>query len=91
MDRLLDTITGLSAPGSWLGLTMTTREAPSFDDTRLRALWRSRAPDDPVGWLASRGWAADLTGLREVLRAHGRPLPDQAGSGRRTGPGPRRC
>ena len=27
VDRLLDTITGLSAPGSWLGLTMTTREA----------------------------------------------------------------
>ena len=89
VDRLLDTITALSAPGSWLGLTMTTREARSFDDTRLRALRRSQAPADPAGWLASRGWAADLTGLRQVLRAHGRPLPDPAGSGPQDGAQPK--
>jgi methyltransferase (TIGR00027 family) len=77
VDRLLDTITGLSAPGSWLGLTMTTREAGSFDGTRLKALRRSQAPDDPVGWLGARGWAAEITGLRDVLHVHGRPLPDQ--------------
>ncbi len=51
VDRLLATITGLSAPGSWLGLTMTTREAGSFDGTRLKTLRQSRAPDDPA-WLA---------------------------------------
>jgi methyltransferase (TIGR00027 family) len=78
VDRLLDTITGLSAPGSWLGLTMTTREAGSFDGTRLKALRQSQAPDDPAGWLGARGWAAEITGLREVLRAHGRPLPEPA-------------
>jgi hypothetical protein len=78
VDRLLDTITSLSAPGSWLGLTMTTREASSFDGTRLRALRQSRAPDDPVGWLGAQGWTAEITGLRQVLRAHGRPLPEQA-------------
>ena len=55
MDRLLDTITGLSAPGSWLGLTMTTREAGSFDGTRLGTLRRSQAPDDPAGWLRRPG------------------------------------
>ena len=77
VDRLLDTITGLSVPGSRLGLTMTTREAGSFDGTRLGTLRRSRAPDDPAGWLGARGWAAEITGLREVLRAHGRPLPEQ--------------
>ena len=77
VDRLLDTITSLSAPGSWLGLTMTTREASSFEGTRLKALRQSQAPDDPAGWLGARGWAADLTDLREVLRAHGRPLPEQ--------------
>ena len=104
VDRLLDTITSLSAPGSWLGLTMTTREAASFDGARLRALRQSRAPDDPVGWLGARGWAAEITGLREVLRAHGRPLPEQTraeqtraeqagltGPARRTGPGRGRC
>ena len=70
-------ITGLSVPGSWLGLTMTTREAGSFDGTRLGTLRRSQAPDDPAGWLGGRGWAAEITGPREVLRAHGRPLPEQ--------------
>ena len=77
VDGLLDTITSLSAPGSWLGLTMTTREADQLADTRLATLRQSRAPDDPVGWLAGLGWAADLTDLREVLRAHGRPLPER--------------
>ena len=99
VDRLLDTITGLSAPGSWLGLTMTTRDAGSFDGTRLRALRQSRAPEDPVGWLGARGWAAEITGPREVLRAHGRPRPEPAEPepaqadrpARRAGPGPGRC
>ena len=77
VDRLLDTITSLSAPGSWLGLTMTTQEARTFEGTRLRALRMSQAPDDPAGWLGARGWAAEITGLREVLRAHGRPWPEQ--------------
>ena len=81
VDRLLDTITSLSAPGSWLGLTMTTRDAASFESARLRALGQSRAPDDPAGWLGARGWAAEITDLREVLRAHGRPLPERAGPG----------
>ena len=98
VDGLLATITSLSAPGSWLGLTMTTREADELADTRLAALRQSRAPGDPVGWLAGLGWAADVTDLREVLRAHGRPLPESglnvrgsAGAAPETAPGPRRC
>jgi methyltransferase (TIGR00027 family) len=75
VDRLLASVTGLSAPGSWLGLTMTTRGADEFADTRLAALRQSRAPDDPIGWLAGLGWAADVSDLRQVLREHGRPLP----------------
>ena len=81
VDRLLATVTGLSAPGSWLGLTMTTRDADELADTRLATLRQSRAPDDPVGWLAGHGWAADVSDLREVLRAHGRPLPERPGAG----------
>jgi len=87
VDRLLASVTRLSAPGSWLGLTMTTREADGLADTRLATLRQSRAPDDPVGWLAGLGWAADVSDLREVLRAHGRPLPERPGPER---PGPER-
>ena len=79
VDRLLASVTGLSAPGSWLGLTMTTRNADEFTDTRLAALRQSRAPDDPIGWLAGLGWAADVSDLRQVLREHGRPLPERPG------------
>ena len=86
VDRLLATVTGLSAPGSWLGLTMTTRDADELADTRLGALRQSRAPDDPVGWLARLGWAADVSDLRQVLREHGRPLPERSGP-ERSGPG----
>ncbi len=77
-NRLLTGVTGLSAPGSRLGLTLTTRDAGQFADTRLATLSQSRAPADPAGWLAGHGWAADVSDLREVLRAHGRPLPEQA-------------
>jgi methyltransferase (TIGR00027 family) len=79
VDRLLASVTRLSAAGSWLGLTMTTREADGLADTGLATLRQSRAPDDPVGWLAGLGWAADVSDLREVLRAHGRPLPERPG------------
>ena len=61
---------------------MTTRGAAAFDGTRLRALRQSQAPDDPAGWLAGRGWAAEITGPREVLRAHGRPVPEHERPGR---------
>jgi hypothetical protein len=40
------------------------------------------APDDPVGWLAGHGWAAELAGAREVLQAHGRPVPAARDDGR---------
>ncbi len=79
VDRLMDAVTGLSAPRSWLGLTMTTR-VPGEE-----ALRRSRAPADPAGWLAGLGWAAEVSDLRQVLRAHGRPLPERPGPER---PGP---
>ncbi len=78
VERLLDTITGLSAPGSWLGLTLANRDPGELADTQLGMLRQSRAPDDPAGWLAGHGWAADVAGLREVLRAHGRPLRERA-------------
>jgi methyltransferase (TIGR00027 family) len=74
VDELLDRVTSLSAPGSRLGLTFRSR-APADQSSPAVALRRSAAPDDPVGWLAGHGWAAQLTGAREVLRAHGRAVP----------------
>jgi len=87
VDRLLDGLTSLSAPGSRLGLTFRNRER---DDrgAPAPALRRSAAPDDPVGWLAGHGWAAELASGREVLRAHGRPVPAARPDGR-GGPRPR--
>ena len=53
VDRLLDTITGLSAPGSWLGLTMTTREAGSFDGHAAAGIAGGPGPRTTrPGWLA---------------------------------------
>ncbi len=97
VDRLLDRVTSLSAPGSRLGLTFRSR-APADQASPAVALRRSAAPDDPVGWLAGHGWAAQLTGAREVLQAHGRAVPaappgapDRAPAARaadQRGPGP---
>jgi methyltransferase (TIGR00027 family) len=81
VDRLLDEVTSLSAPGSRLGLTFRSRERGDRS-APAPALRRSAAPDDPVGWLAGHGWAAGLASAREVLRTHGRPMPARpAGQG----------
>ena len=81
VDRLLAGVTALSAPGSWLGLTMTTRDPAEPGVPRPGPARLSRAPADPARWLARQGWAADVSGLPEVLRAHGRPLPERARAG----------
>jgi methyltransferase (TIGR00027 family) len=87
VDQLLDRVTSLSAPASRLGLTFRNR-APAGHTSPAVALRRSAAPDDPAGWLAGHGWAAQVTGARAVLQAHGRavparPAPGQAGRERR--------
>ena len=81
VDRLLDEVTSLSAPASRLGLTFRNRE-PGDQSAPAPALRRSVAPDDPAGWLAGHGWAAELASAREVLRAHGRPVPAARPAGR---------
>ncbi len=59
-------------------------------DTGGHQSWPSRtaryssAPADPVGWLAIHGWSAQITSAREVLSAHGRPLPSDSGPAQRT-------
>jgi methyltransferase (TIGR00027 family) len=79
VDRVLTAVTSLSAPGSRLGLTLSNRGPAAGDGqervSRAMTLRRSHAPDDPVRWLAGHGWAAQVSTAREVLGAHGRPLP----------------
>ena len=82
VNKLLDRVTSLSAPGSRLGLTFRGR-APADQTSPAVALRRSAAPDDPVGWLAEHGWAAHLADPRDVLRTHGRPVPADSAPGRR--------
>jgi methyltransferase (TIGR00027 family) len=86
VDQLLDEVTSLSAAGSRLGLTFRNREqgdqsapAPAF-----APVGGTRRP----GRLAGHGWAAELAGAREVLQAHGRPVPATRGDSR-AGPRPR--
>ena len=81
VDQLLDRVTSLSAPGSRLGLTFRSR-APADQASPAVALRRSAAPDDPAGWLAGHGWAAQPTSAREVLQAHGRAVPAAPPGGR---------
>jgi len=81
VDELLDRVTSLSAPASRLGLTFRGR-APADHTSPAVALRRSAAPDDPVGWLAGHGWAAQLADPRDVLRAHGRAVPAGSAPGR---------
>jgi methyltransferase (TIGR00027 family) len=68
VTHLLDEVTSLAAPGSWMGFDV-------INGTMLTSLWtrqwvemqaNSGAPwvgtmDDPEGFLAARGWKASLT------------------------------
>ena len=72
VGRLIQEVTRLSAPGSWLGLTFRNRVPGTGAGSPGPALRRSAPPDDPAGWLAGHGWSATLADAREVLAAHGR-------------------
>lgn len=81
-DELLATVTGRSAPGSWLAFEHVNNATlehpwvrPVLDIVAgLGAPWQS-AVDDPVGWLADAGWAAEVHPAVEVAAALGRPVP----------------
>jgi methyltransferase (TIGR00027 family) len=72
VEGVVADLTALSAPGSRLGLTMSS--APPTSNSGAQALWRSTAPSDPASWLSGHGWAAQVTNAFEVLAAHGRPI-----------------
>jgi methyltransferase (TIGR00027 family) len=81
-DRLVDTLTALSAPGS--RLAFDHMESAAADHAPVRAAeaavrkmgteFRSSL-DDPVGWLATHGWRATVDRIPALAVSYGRPLP----------------
>jgi len=75
-------------PGSRLGLTLASSRrlrawrAAHPDGTSEQgdyvALWRSAGPGQPVEWLASHGWRAEVFDMAERAASYGRPLEEDA-------------
>ena len=79
ITRLLDEITILAAPGSWLGFDIvnSTMLTSPLTQKWVEMQAQSGAPwtgtmDDPVGFLAERGWQATLTQAAAPDANHGR-------------------
>jgi methyltransferase (TIGR00027 family) len=84
---LLERLSGLSAPGSAMGLTLRTASVyangdehddaadPLASTSNLTSMWKSATPEDPVAWLASFGWQAKVSDGAERAVAYGRPMP----------------
>ena len=79
MERCLDEVTGLAAPGSWLGFDIINREVLTSPWTRpwIEMQAQAGAPwigtlDDPLGFLAARGWQARLSAAGEADANFGR-------------------
>jgi methyltransferase (TIGR00027 family) len=66
---LVATLAAVSAPGSRLGATVSTRA-----DDPARPLWHAFAGVDFVDWFGECGWDASVTTMEERSRAWGRPL-----------------
>jgi methyltransferase (TIGR00027 family) len=82
VDRVMREITSLSAPGSRMGLTASSKGSiDSWRETvgeEISALWISAMPTDPAAWLDGYGWTAHAYDSRDRMRAYGRPAPDRA-------------
>lgn len=81
--HLIDEVTSLAAAGSWMGFDIINSSMLTSPWTRqwVEMQAESGAPwigtmDDPVGFLAARGWQAALTQAGEKDANHGRwPYP----------------
>lgn len=77
--RLLDQVTALAAAGGWLGFDIVNAITLTFPLTRpwIEMQAQAGAPwlgtmEDPVGFLAERGWQAALTQAGQPDAHHGR-------------------
>jgi methyltransferase (TIGR00027 family) len=83
LRRILDQVTALAAPGSWIGFDVVNSVMLTHPLTQgwVQMQAQSGAPwmgtlDDPVGYLAARGWQATLTQAGEADANYGRwPYP----------------
>jgi methyltransferase (TIGR00027 family) len=96
-DRLLAQLSALSAPGSRLGMSVSSHamlESQAKRDTldalgdysaRVGAQWRSGFLDEPSSWLAKHGWRSRAYDPAERAKVYGRPFEDfsdpQTGNG----------
>lgn len=84
-DRLLATVTGLSAAGSTLAFdhVETSAALRTAIGPDLARLWRS-GPTEPMRWLTRHGWEPDVRDLADVAAEYGRqvhPAYDPAAGG----------
>lgn len=77
--QILDRVTSLAAPGSWLGFDIVNAITLTFPLTRpwVEMQAQAGAPwlgtmEDPVGFLAERGWQAALSQAGQPDANHGR-------------------
>jgi methyltransferase (TIGR00027 family) len=84
-ERLLATITELSAPGSraavdHLEATATDRPTMRLTSETVRQMGARLMPttDSPADWLAGHGWDASLFRVPALGEGYGRPLPADA-------------
>jgi methyltransferase (TIGR00027 family) len=70
--RLLTELAAVSADGSELGATMTTRSDEPHDPR-----WHLFDTEDIPGWFAECGWGVTVTTMLEVSNRFGRPLPSE--------------
>jgi methyltransferase (TIGR00027 family) len=80
-QQVMETISQLACPGSWLGLDLIQKALPT--DQQMRELREDRAHDaragrfgvdEPQHWLGDFGWTALLSPLEEIGRRYGRWL-----------------
>lgn len=85
-DRLLHTITALSAPRSHLALEAAALTGPDLLARaraipalqRFTALWQGGLSADPAEWLAEHGWTAQTHRVGDLATSYGRPAPGSA-------------
>lgn len=84
-DRILGTLSELSAPGSVLAFDHfqvgpTLRAATDRINPVLTRLWQT-GPTDPAAWLTRHGWQPDVRELADVAAAFERPVHPAYGAG----------
>ncbi|MET9629517.1 SAM-dependent methyltransferase [Lentzea sp. NPDC006480] len=81
--RLLDTVSGLSAPGSRFAfdhMDTSADDRASVADAlnRIRSMGAEfvATVSDPAGWLTAHGWSVAVDRVPALAVEYGRPLPD---------------